>query len=153
MDEERRKRTRRTTLDQLEEERIFPVIESENDEVGDTDTTSASDSDEDFEYSDEEFFYGGIQSELDLSEDEYDEYDFDQEMEEDDVDPDELSFEELRALGEMVGVENTGISEAEISKHLHPFTCHSTTNLLIDRFARYATMMSHVQKFPIPIAL
>ncbi|KAI3451628.1 hypothetical protein Pfo_008293 [Paulownia fortunei] len=135
MDEERRKRTRRTTLDQLEEERIFPLlettIESESDEEGDT---SASDSDEDFEFSDEEFFYGGIQSAgLDLSEDEYDDYDFDQETEEDDVDPDDLSYEELIALGEMVGVENRGLSEAEISKHLHPLTCQSTTNLLIDR--------------------
>ncbi|GFP92819.1 E3 ubiquitin ligase big brother [Phtheirospermum japonicum] len=54
-------------------------------------------------------------------------------MEEDDVDPDQLSYEELLALGERVGVENTGLSEAEITKHLHPLTCHSTTALLIDR--------------------
>ncbi|KAL3630252.1 hypothetical protein CASFOL_023236 [Castilleja foliolosa] len=138
MDEEQRKRTTRTTLNQLEEERIFPVLEMIE---SDLEVDTSSDSDEDFECSDdhEEFFYGGgaIQSGLDSSEDdiEYDDddYDLSQDMEEDDVDPDLLSYEELLALGEMVGVENTGLSEAEITTHLHPLTCHSTTSLLIDR--------------------
>ncbi|PIN25054.1 Anaphase-promoting complex (APC), subunit 11 [Handroanthus impetiginosus] len=138
MDEERRKRTRRTTtMDQLEERRIFPVLETIQSESDEGNTTSASDSDQDFhqdyfEYSDEEFLYGGTQYELDFSEDEYN-YGFDQEFEEDDVDPDALSYEELIALGEMVGVENRGLSEAEINKHLQPLTCQSPSNLLIDR--------------------
>ncbi|XP_011099668.2 E3 ubiquitin ligase BIG BROTHER [Sesamum indicum] len=132
MEEERRKRTRRTTLDQLHEERnsVLERIESESEGQ-----TSGSDhSDDDFEYSDDEYFsYAGIQSSgLDFSDDEYD-YECYQEIEEDDVDPDELSYEELIALGEMVGVENIGLPEAEINKHLQPFTCHSTTNLIIDR--------------------
>ncbi|CAA0833881.1 RING/U-box superfamily protein [Striga hermonthica] len=140
MDEEERiKRTRRTMLDQLEEERTFPrvleTIESESDEaVG---ATTSDESDEELECSSdhEELLYGGVQFGVELSEDdEYDDFNFYQDMEEDEVDPDELSYEELLALGEMVGVENTGLPEAEITKHLHnPLTCHSTSNLLIDR--------------------
>ncbi|KAK4416621.1 E3 ubiquitin-protein ligase BIG BROTHER [Sesamum alatum] len=135
MEEDRRKRTRRTTLDQLQEERNSVLERIESESESEEDETSASDhSDEDFEYSDDGYFsYSGIQSPgLDFSDDEHD-YEFYQEIEEDDVDPDELSYEELIALGEMVGVENTGLPEAEINKHLQPFTCHSTTNLIIDR--------------------
>ncbi|GER36227.1 RING/U-box superfamily protein [Striga asiatica] len=135
MDEELRKRTRTTMLDQLEEERTSPVletIESESDEAAGT--TTSDESDEELEFSDEEFFYGGVQFGVELSEDtEYDDFDFYQDMEEDEVDPDELSYEELLALGEMVGVENTGLPKAEITKHLHPLTCQSTSNLIIDR--------------------
>ncbi|XP_075512661.1 uncharacterized protein LOC142548235 [Primulina tabacum] len=135
MDEERRKRARRATLDELEEERTnetISMVESETDE----DETSSSDlsTDEDFMLSEDEFLYSEIQSEEIgfLDEDQYD-FDYNEEMEEDDIDPDELSYEELIALGEMVGAESKGISEAEISKHLNPLTCQSTTNLLIDR--------------------
>ncbi|KAH6788192.1 RING/U-box superfamily protein [Perilla frutescens var. hirtella] len=150
MDEERRKRTRRTTLDQLEEGRVFlsaPVpetIQSEGDEDGGAEASSSA-SDEDFEYSDDDFLYGSIHSGLDFWED--DSYS-DEDIEEDDVDPDELSYEELIALGEMVGVENRGLSEAEISKYLRPLSCNSTSNLLIDRFAQYVTTRSHLQKLP-----
>ncbi|KAL0332596.1 UNVERIFIED_CONTAM: putative methyltransferase DDB [Sesamum calycinum] len=120
MEEERRKRTRRTTLDQLQEERnsVLERIESES-ESEEGETSGSDHSDEDFEYSDDQYFsYAGIQSSgLDFSDDEYDDED----------------YQELIALGEMVGVENTGLPEAEINKHLQPFTCHSTTNLIIDR--------------------
>ncbi|XP_057769091.1 E3 ubiquitin-protein ligase BIG BROTHER-like isoform X2 [Salvia miltiorrhiza] len=133
MDEERRKRTKRTTLDQLEEGRVFPVvvetIESAGDEEG-AETSSSSAADEDFEYSDDEFLYGSMNSGIDFWED--DSYS-DGGIEEDDVDPDQLSYEELIALGEMVGVENKGLSEDEISKYLRPLTCNSTSTLLIDR--------------------
>ncbi|XP_073158872.1 E3 ubiquitin ligase BIG BROTHER-related-like [Henckelia pumila] len=131
MDEERRKRARSATLDELEEERasqVMPTIESETDE----DETSASDesTDEDFDFSEDEFFYSEIQSDQIGFFDEDDPF---EEMEEDDIDPDELSYEELIALGEMVGAESKGISEDEISKYLNPLTCQSTTNLLIER--------------------
>ncbi|KAG8383908.1 hypothetical protein BUALT_Bualt04G0063000 [Buddleja alternifolia] len=122
MDEERRKRARRTTMDQLEQGRIFPLPETIENGSNEGDT-SDSESDEDLEF-----------NELDFSGDEYDcIYDYEQEMEEDDVDPDQLTYEELIALGEMVGVESRGLSEAEINKHLHPLTCQSDSNLLIDR--------------------
>ncbi|KAL8473387.1 hypothetical protein ACS0TY_030283 [Phlomoides rotata] len=129
MDEERRKRTRRTTLDQLEEGRILPVLEIIESEGDEGIEGSASGSSDDSESSDGEFFYGGTHSGLDFWEEDYS----DNEIEEDDVDPDELSYEELIALGEMVGVENRGLSEAEICKYLHPITCNSTSTLLIDR--------------------
>ncbi|XP_073019894.1 uncharacterized protein [Primulina eburnea] len=136
MDEERRKRARSATLDELEEERAsqkIPVIESQE---TDEDNTSASDrsADEDFEFSEDEFFYSEIQSDQIgfLDDDRYD-FDYNEEMEEDDIDPDELSYEELIALGEMLGAESKGISETEISKHLNPLTCQSSINLLIDR--------------------
>ncbi|KAL7141884.1 hypothetical protein ABFS83_08G084500 [Erythranthe nasuta] len=135
MDEERRKRMRRTTLDQLEEGRLILPVPEMNESESEAAETSASDSDQDFECSDDDdFLYGAIQSGLYSSEDELEYfYDDDQEVEQDDVDPDELSYEELIALGEMVGVENRGLSEAEINKHLNPIICQSTTNLLIDR--------------------
>lgn len=49
----------------------------------------------------------------------------DQDMEDDDIDPDELSYEELIALGEIVGEESRGLSMEEISTCLRPYTCHS----------------------------
>lgn len=49
----------------------------------------------------------------------------DQDMEEDDIDPDQLSYEELIALGEIVGEESRGLSMEEISASLRPYTCHS----------------------------
>lgn len=41
--------------------------------------------------------------------------------------------QELIALGETVGIENKGLSEAEICKYLRPITCSSTPDLLIDK--------------------
>nr|XP_016447801.1 PREDICTED: E3 ubiquitin ligase BIG BROTHER-related-like [Nicotiana tabacum] len=123
-DEEQRKpTTRRTPLSQIDEDRVcimLSMIESESE-------------DEEITASDEEFLESEIQDfELEFYDDEYD-YD-DEDMEEDDVDPDELSYEELIALGEFVGVENRGLSEAEISKHLHSSTFQSNSSkTLIDR--------------------
>ncbi|XP_042019823.1 E3 ubiquitin ligase BIG BROTHER-related-like [Salvia splendens] len=133
MDEERRKRTKRTTLDQLEEGRVFPAVLETIESAGDEEAaeTCSSSSGEEFEYSDDDFLYGSINSGVDYWED--DSYYSDGEIEEDDVDPDQLSYEELIALGEMVGVENKGLSEDEITKYLRPLTCNSTSNLIIDR--------------------
>ncbi|XP_060211577.1 E3 ubiquitin ligase BIG BROTHER-related-like isoform X2 [Lycium barbarum] len=88
--------------------------------------------DEETTASDEEFL-GSVQDfELEFYDDGYDEDNED--MEEDDVDPDELSYEELIALGEFVGVENRGLSEAEISKSLHSSTFQSNNSkTLVDK--------------------
>ncbi|TQD75752.1 hypothetical protein C1H46_038725 [Malus baccata] len=45
----------------------------------------------------------------------------DQEM--DDLDVDELTYEELLALGEFIGEEKRGLPSSEISTCLHPYTC------------------------------
>ncbi|XP_057440099.1 E3 ubiquitin ligase BIG BROTHER-related-like [Lotus japonicus] len=47
------------------------------------------------------------------------------EIEEDEIDPDELSYEELIELGEIIGEEKRGLSENEISSCLHPYTFQS----------------------------
>ncbi|OIV96665.1 hypothetical protein TanjilG_09207 [Lupinus angustifolius] len=46
-------------------------------------------------------------------------------MEEDEIDPDELSYEELLELGEFVGKENKGLTRNEISSCLYPYTFQS----------------------------
>ncbi|KAK7282721.1 hypothetical protein RIF29_11714 [Crotalaria pallida] len=48
------------------------------------------------------------------------------EMEEDEIDPDELSYEELLELGELIGEEKRGLSKNEISSCLYPYTCQSS---------------------------
>lgn len=48
-----------------------------------------------------------------------------QDVEEDDTDSDELSYEELVALGEIAGVENRGLSVDEISSSLRPYKSES----------------------------
>ncbi|KAJ8528103.1 hypothetical protein K7X08_015554 [Anisodus acutangulus] len=123
-DEEQRKpTTRRTPLSQIDEDRVcimLSMIESESE-------------DEEITASDEEFLESEIQDfELEFYDDEYD-YD-NEDMEEDDVDPDELSYEELIALGEFVGVENRGLSEAKISKSLHSSIFQSNdSKTLVDK--------------------
>ncbi|XP_054788170.1 E3 ubiquitin ligase BIG BROTHER-related-like [Prosopis cineraria] len=52
----------------------------------------------------------------------------DEEMEEDEIDPDELSYEELIELGEFIGEERRGLSANEIPCCLHPYTCHFAEN-------------------------
>ncbi|CAL0319402.1 unnamed protein product [Lupinus luteus] len=50
------------------------------------------------------------------------------EMEEDEIDPDELSYEELLELGEFIGKENKGLSRNEISSCLYPYTFQSAAS-------------------------
>ncbi|GFZ00447.1 RING/U-box superfamily protein [Actinidia rufa] len=75
-----------------------------------------------------------MEAELEFSEGEDDssgDGDYDELMEEDDIDPDELSYEELIALGESVGDENRGLSLEQISSCLRPIAADS--KLIIDR--------------------
>ncbi|XP_059276478.1 E3 ubiquitin ligase BIG BROTHER-related isoform X1 [Lycium ferocissimum] len=122
-EEQRNPTTRRTPLSQIDEDRVrimLSMIESESE-------------DEEITASDEEFLGSEVQDfEFEFYDDGYE--DDDEDMEEDDVDPDELSYEELIALGEFVGVENRGLSEAEISKSLHSSTFQSNNSkTLIDK--------------------
>ncbi|XP_059656262.1 E3 ubiquitin ligase BIG BROTHER-related-like isoform X2 [Cornus florida] len=117
-----------------EQESAFPML---------TTTTTESNSDA----SDEDAAGDAINSDDDFFEDSQDilqadqlqfvgggESNNDQEMEEDDIDPDELSYEELIALGEIVGEESKGLSPDQISSSLHPYSCpYVDCKTVIDR--------------------
>lgn len=91
--------------------------EEEEDEDDDDVDDDASSSDGFYHQDDADFF--------ELLEDE-NESGSDQEMEEDDdfgdLDVDELTYEELLALGEFIGEEKRGLPSNEISTCLHPYT-------------------------------
>ncbi|KAE9587192.1 hypothetical protein Lal_00004565 [Lupinus albus] len=92
------------------------TIESES-ETDEYVSDSSFDDDDDFSESQEfEAFLEGEGS------------NYDEEMgmeEEDEIDPDELSYEELLELGEFIGKEKKGLSKNEISSFLYPYTCES----------------------------
>ncbi|CAL5368901.1 unnamed protein product [Camellia sinensis] len=152
MNEEQEKRESRTTttttpfiqlgqvdsdfalaLSLQEQERAFtmlPTVESDREEneegTASEEEEEEEEDDQNEDYFDEDdaafFLSQDIDAELAFSEGE-DSNDYQmEEMEEDDVDPDELSYEELIALGETVGEENRGLSAEEISSCLSPYT-------------------------------
>nr|GMC66486.1 E3 ubiquitin ligase BIG BROTHER-related-like [Ipomoea batatas] len=130
-DDDQRKTTSRELHDHLDEERtsvmlaMFETDGSEDDDEGDEDMS---------EYSDDSFQASSLRSGVEGEYTDYDDYSNYEEIEEDDIDPDLLSYEELIALGELVGVESRGLSEAEITKSLHPSTFQSlTSKTLVDR--------------------
>lgn len=92
-----------------EQESSFTILET----IQSDSESDQSSHDDNYEYSFE--FEGEDLEFLERQESENEE-----EMEEDDIDPDELSYEELIALGEIIGVEERGLSLTEISSHLHP---------------------------------
>ncbi|KAL2339780.1 hypothetical protein Fmac_007720 [Flemingia macrophylla] len=108
-----------------EHEREFAMlatIESDSDECASASSFDDDDGDPDFlesqEIEPELQFLGGEGSSDD------------DEMEvEDEIDPDELSYEELMELGEFIGEETRGLSANEISLCLHPYTCQSVENI------------------------
>ncbi|XP_027339452.1 E3 ubiquitin ligase BIG BROTHER-related-like [Abrus precatorius] len=106
-----------------EQERAFTMlatIESESDEDVRDSSFDNDDGDPDFIESQE--FEADLQfHESEGSNDDDDEM----ELEEDDIDPDELSYEELIELGEFIGEETRGLSANEISLCLYPYNCHS----------------------------
>nr|GMC68097.1 E3 ubiquitin ligase BIG BROTHER-related-like [Ipomoea batatas] len=134
-DDDQRKTTSRELHDHLDEERtsvmlaMFETDGSEDDDEGDEDMS---------EYSDDSFQASSLRSGVEGEYTDYDDYSNYEEIEEDDIDPDLLSYEELIALGELVGVESRGLSEAEITKSLHPSTFQSlTSKTLVDRSVLY----------------
>lgn len=70
--------------------------------------------------------YGGnfesqeFEAELEFIEDD-EESSYTDQIDEDDIDPDEMSYEELIALGEIVGEESRGLSIEEITASLSPY--------------------------------
>ncbi|KAL5559652.1 hypothetical protein UlMin_035863 [Ulmus minor] len=100
-----------------QQERAFTPLETIE---SDTDVENDDYTSEDLEYFTEAQGFG---AELGFLEDDSEdvEEDDDEDMEEDDVDVDELSYEELVALGEFIGVEERGLPVDEISKCLRPY--------------------------------
>ncbi|KAJ1380138.1 Zinc finger, RING-type [Sesbania bispinosa] len=99
-----------------EQERTFAMLETIESESDEDVSDSSFDNDDDFSESQE------IESNLQFLEGEgSNDNDEEMDMEEDDIDPDELSYEELIELGE----EKRGLSTNEISTCLYPYTCQS----------------------------
>ncbi|KAJ6954305.1 hypothetical protein NC652_005904 [Populus alba x Populus x berolinensis] len=133
-DEERKQASSRVCYTQLEQvhsdfamamvlqeqERAFTIltsIESDSDEE-ESDEASSSESgadDNDYEFFESQEF----ESEMEFLQEGQDS-NSDEDMEEDEVDPDELSYEDLMALGEFIGQEKRGLSRNEIYRCLRP---------------------------------
>ncbi|TKY74265.1 E3 ubiquitin ligase BIG BROTHER-related [Spatholobus suberectus] len=97
---------------------MLTTIESEGDEyLSDSSFDNDDDGDPDFLESQE---FG---TDLQFLEGEGSNDDDEMEVEEDEIDPDELSYEELMELGEFIGEETRGLSANEISLCLYPYKC------------------------------
>ncbi|KAI9097720.1 hypothetical protein K1719_025491 [Acacia pycnantha] len=99
---------------------------SNEDESGSSFEDDVEDGDVDDFSESQEFELGDLQ----LLEGEGSNDDDDEEMEEeeDEIDPDEMSYEELIELAEFVGEERRGLSPNEIPSCLHPYTRHFAEN-------------------------
>ncbi|XP_048499078.1 E3 ubiquitin ligase BIG BROTHER-related [Beta vulgaris subsp. vulgaris] len=97
--------------------------EEEDEEIG---SSSSQDFDENF---DSQEFYDELES---LEDDE--EGSYTDQIEEDEIDPDEMSYEELMALGEIVGEESRGLSIEEINSSISPYNHKFVqSKIIIDR--------------------
>ncbi|XP_056683300.1 E3 ubiquitin ligase BIG BROTHER-related isoform X2 [Spinacia oleracea] len=114
-----------------EQESTFTMLETirsdTDDETEDEEEETGSSSSHDFDGNfDTQEFYDELEF---IEEDE--EGSFTDEIEEDEIDPDEMSYEELIALGEVVGEESRGLSIEEITSSLsscvHKFVECKTT--------------------------
>ncbi|PON94621.1 43kDa postsynaptic protein [Trema orientale] len=116
-----------TTLETIESETDFDQEDREaNNNTNSASITSEESSTYDYNHEDYEFFFeaSGFEAELGFLDDEEDEdmeeYDDDDDDDDDELDVDELTYEELIALGEFIGVEERGLSPNEISLCLNP---------------------------------
>lgn len=120
-----------------EQESTFTMLEtirsdtddgSEGEEEDEEEIGSSSSHDYDGNFDTQEFY-----DELEFVEED-EEGSYTDEIEEDEIDPDEMSYEELMALGEIVGEESRGLSIEEITLSLS--SCvhkHVESNTTIDR--------------------
>ncbi|KAF5189252.1 E3 ubiquitin ligase big brother-related [Thalictrum thalictroides] len=100
---------------QQQEREFINLMMSENDSEDDS-NGSASGEEDSFALLNDHTAYVNLEE---LEEENDSDY---QDMEEDDVDPDELSYEDLIALGEIVGTENRGLPDNEITHYLHSYS-------------------------------
>ncbi|KAK4803881.1 hypothetical protein SAY86_003698 [Trapa natans] len=108
----------------------LPTVESNIDDDEEEETEEEEDEDHDDEYGQyelgmEEYEYfssQGIDGDLSLLEEGEDSSSESGFLEEDDIDPDDLSYEQLIELGEIIGEEKRGLSADQISSCLLPST-------------------------------
>ncbi|GMI82936.1 hypothetical protein like AT3G19910 [Hibiscus trionum] len=106
-----------------EQERVFLMLETIGSNYDDDDNDQSNNNDSE---------YFGVGDDLEFLEGQYIdnvvedmEYDNSEEDDDDEIDLDDFSYEELIALGEMIGIVKRGLSEDEISSCLVPFKFRS----------------------------
>ncbi|OWM85109.1 E3 ubiquitin ligase BIG BROTHER-related-like [Punica granatum] len=108
----------------------LPTIVSESDEeegIEDIEDDE-DDNDDNYEYSAEDYEYfssRGINGDFGLLEGMDSNSELFGTIEEDEIDPDNLSYEQLIELGEIIGEEKRGLSAEQVSSILQPFTYKS----------------------------
>ncbi|PON73220.1 43kDa postsynaptic protein [Parasponia andersonii] len=121
-----------TTLETIESGTDFDQEDREANNTNSASITSEDSSTYDYNQEDYEFFFEAELGFLDDQEDEdMEEYndDDDDDDDDDELDVDELTYEELIALGEFIGVEERGLSPIEISLCLNPIIFSSKSPL------------------------
>ncbi|GMI90238.1 hypothetical protein HRI_002693100 [Hibiscus trionum] len=114
-----------------EQESVFSMldtIESNYDDVDDSSTSYDQSSNNDYEYFGARVDLEFLERQYSNDVDEDTEYDYNEEDysdDDDEIDLDGFSYEELIALGEIIGVEKRGLSKEEISSCLVPFKFRS----------------------------
>ncbi|GFY90457.1 hypothetical protein Acr_07g0006540 [Actinidia rufa] len=134
MDDEDQQQPKRPIPNELEHEQVdsdFAFAMALQEQERNNFTMLENDSDGEDDDDDDENILE-MEAELEFLEGEDDSYgNYEELMEEDDIDPDELSYEDLIALGEIVGDENTGLSLEQISSCLRPISADS--KIVVDR--------------------
>lgn len=125
------------------------LSDTEIDQDHETNTNSASTTSEEssynYDHEDFEFFFEapGFEAELgflDNGEDEDEDEDMEEyDDDEDELDVDELTYEELIALGEFIGVEERGLSLNEISSCLNPIIVSKSSSNINNQINKSST--------------
>jgi E3 ubiquitin-protein ligase BIG BROTHER-like protein len=115
-----------------EQERAFTILTTIESDSNKEESDEASSIDSNEGGNDYEFFQSlEFESEMEFQQEGQDsdsDEDMEEEEDEDEIDLDELSYEELIALGEFIGQEKRGLSVNEISTCLHPWKYRSLAN-------------------------
>ncbi|WVZ18840.1 hypothetical protein V8G54_006162 [Vigna mungo] len=129
MQEHEREFTMLSTIESESDEYLSDSSIDNDDDDGDPDFVESHEFDSDLQFLEDE-----ESNDNDDDDDDDDEEEEEMEVEEDEIDPDELSYEELMELGEFIGEETRGLSENEISMCLNPYTWqHGERKSGIDR--------------------
>ncbi|ONI34656.1 hypothetical protein PRUPE_1G493000 [Prunus persica] len=113
-----------------EQEQAYTMLETIESDSSDEEEDDASSPNENYDQDDTAFFESReFETEFGFLANEDSGSSSDQEMDEDDFDVDELTYEELIALGEFIGEEKRGLPSNEISTCLQPYTSKSPSSI------------------------
>lgn len=122
------------SLQERREVEFAPLPTIESDEEGTEDFEDDDNDDEDdYEFNAEDYEYfssRGIEGDFGLLEGEDSSSYYGME-EEDEIDPDNMSYEQLIELGEIIGEEKRGLSADQVSSCLQPFTWYESVHLKV----------------------